>query len=209
MVLCTSCSSHVRPVVAIDIDGTIGDYHGSWFRFASDYYGREYSGEGFDGTVPLHQYMDLSRSEYRTCKLAYRQGGQKRMMPLFPGAGQLVRGMRMAGAEIWITTTRPYNRFDSTDPDTRHWLERHNLPFDHLIFDDDKYGVLSNMVDPSRIVGVLEDLPENYDRAHELGLQPFLIKTHYNRAIHRPFEVGSLYVALEVLRAKVSLWIAE
>lgn len=205
-VLCSNCSAKVRPVVALDIDGTLGDYHGSLFKFASEYFGRKICGEGFDGTHELNEYMGLTKTEYRYMKLAYRQGGQKRMMPAFEGARALAEELREAGAEIWITTTRPWQRFDSTDPDTRHWLERNCIPWDHILFDDDKYGVLSNMVDPNRVVAVLEDLSANYDRADELQLHPWLIKTKYNRMVSRPFEFSNLREARYYLVDQVQNW---
>lgn len=206
MTLCTRCTTPIKPIVALDIDGTLGDYHGSLFRFASDYFGYKIDGHGFNGTYELHEYMNLSKDQYREMKLAYRQGGQKRMMPPYEGARDLVVGLQDAGAEIWITTTRPWQRFDSTDPDTRHWLERNGIPWDHLLFDDDKYGVLCSMVDTSRIVAVLEDLGENYDRAHELSLPIYLIKTQYNRLIRRQFECASLANAREIFEWRVQQW---
>lgn len=205
--LCTNCNKSLKPVVALDIDGTLGDYHGSLIRFASDYFGKEFYVDGFDGTYEFHEYLGLTKDQYREMKLAYRQGGQKRMMPMFDGARELVVALKDAGAEIWITTTRPWQRFDSTDPDTRHWLERNDIPWDHLLFDDDKYGVLSNLVDPLRVVAVLEDLGENYDRSQELGLPTWLIKTQYNRSIHREFECVSLRNARDTFMGEVQQWL--
>lgn len=209
MTLCTNCSTPIKPVVALDIDGTLGDYHGSLFRFASDYFGRRIDGEGFNGTYELDEYMGITKEAYREMKLAYRQGGQKRMMPMFEGARELAVGLREAGAEIWITTTRPWQRFDSTDPDTRHWLARNQIPWDHLLFDENKYQVLSNHVDPLRIVGILEDLGEQYDKAAELELPVYLIRTKYNRLVQRSFTLGNLTVAREVLATKVAIWLSR
>lgn len=206
MTLCTKCSSQVRPVVALDIDGTLADYHGALFKFAGEFWNRTMCGDGYEGNCHLHEYMDVSREEYRVMKLAFRQGGQKRMMPVIEGAQELAKELHNAGAEIWITTTRPWQRFDSTDPDTRHWLDRNGIYWDHLLFDDDKYGVLSDVVDPSRVVAVLEDLPELYDRALELELHPWLIKTKYNRAYSRKFELANLREARLTLVEKVQLW---
>lgn len=206
MTLCTNCSAHVKPIVALDIDGTLADYHGALFKFAGEFWGKTMCGEGFNGTYHLHEYMDVSLEEYRVMKLAFRQGGQKRMMPMIEGAQELAKELHEAGAEIWITTTRPWQRFDSTDPDTRHWLDRNGIYWDHLLFDDDKYRVLSDMVDHSRVVAVLEDLPDQYDRACELKLNPWLIRTKYNRAYSRPFEFSNLREARLTLVEKVQLW---
>lgn len=205
--LCSNCSGHIRPVVAIDIDGTLGDYHGSLFDFAQKFLGTTFHHLAeFDGTQEISDFLGLTKEEYRVMKLAYRQGGQKRMMPVFTGVYNLMWEMAKLEVEIWITTTRPWQRFDSTDPDTRHWLDRNKIPWDHLLFDDDKYKVLCDVVDPARVVGVLDDLAHNYDRAEELGLPVLLAKTQYNRAVHREFEVANLFVATDVLVEKVEAW---
>lgn len=206
--LCSSCYGTVRPVVALDIDGTLGDYHGSLLDFAERWLG--VSGTGwpmtYDGSVRLAEHMGIEDHVYRAMKLAYRQGGGKRMMPPFPGAVDLTHALREWGVEIWLTTTRPYNRFDSTDPDTRHWLDRHGFEWDHLLYDDDKYARLIEQVDPGRILAVLEDEPGNYDRAVELNLPIWLRKTRYNRAIHRTHEIGSLAEALAGLAPNIESW---
>jgi hypothetical protein len=41
-VLCTRCSSVVKPLVAVDIDGTLGDYHTHFLNFAREYLGPNY-----------------------------------------------------------------------------------------------------------------------------------------------------------------------
>lgn len=178
---CTQCHRPVRPVVAIDIDGTIGDYYQHFRHFAGQYLGlKGILGPAkephkwhrtYDYSCELNEWLGLEKHVYREVKLAYRQGGGKRMMPLFSGALDLVTTLRAAGAEIWITTSRPWNRFDSTDPDTRHWLqERHQIPFDGLIYGDDKYEQLVSIVGRDRISVVLDDLPEQCKAADDLGL---------------------------------------
>jgi hypothetical protein len=64
-------------------------------------------------------------------------------------------------------------------------------------------------VNPDRIVGVLDDLREQYDRAHELELPVYLIRTKYNRLIQRAFTFGNLTVAREILVGKVNVWLSH
>ena len=119
-------SNGTGPVVAIDIDGTLGDYHGHFLRFAEAWYGRTMPDAAtINPGLPLHKFMRTSKSTYRQCKLAYRQGGLERSMLAYPGASELTRAIRIAGAELWITTTRPYLKLDSQSPNTMHWLRRH------------------------------------------------------------------------------------
>ena len=162
---CSECSHQITPVVAIDIDGTLGDYHGHFLRFMDGYFGyrlpRGWTGRPHD----WEKWLGISHRDYREAKLAFRQGGLKRTMPVFEGAQQMVYDVWSAGAEVWITTTRPYNRLDSVDPDTQEWLRRNEIPYDRLLYDDHKYLRLAELVDKGRVIAVVDDLPPQLEEA--------------------------------------------
>lgn len=177
---CSSCSKTVKPVVALDIDGTLGDYHSHLLEFMDGYFGRTMN-RGWDGTGDWEDYLKLTSQEYREAKLAFRQGGMKRTMPMFPDARVLTLSAMSLGAEIWITTTRPWMRLDSVDPDTREWLDRKALYYDHLLYDDNKYHKLAELVDPERVVFVMDDLPEQIAvAAYRFGGAAYLIERDHN-----------------------------
>lgn len=165
--LCSRCSEVLKPVVAVDIDGTLGDYHGHFWNFACNWLGSSgpayMSGLGkYDGSLSYstwfcseHQIADLTT--FRAIKLAYRQGGMKRTMPMWEFAPELCKNVMDAGAELWLTTTRPYLSLDGIDRDTRSWLERHGIPYDHLMYDEHKYPVLNERVHAERVIAVVDD----------------------------------------------------
>jgi uncharacterized HAD superfamily protein len=174
------------PVVAIDIDGTLGDYHGHFLRFAEAWYGRPMpNAKDINPGLPLHKFMRTSKATYRDCKLAYRQGGQKRSMPAYPGASELCRSIRKTGAELWICTTRPYLRLDNIDPDTRHWLRRNRIQYDAVIYGEHKYRDLVKYVGKDRIVCIFDDLPEMIQQADHLGIISLLRDQPYNKHIRK------------------------
>jgi phosphoglycolate phosphatase-like HAD superfamily hydrolase len=177
--LCSSCQHTIRPVVAVDIDGTLGDYHSHFLRFATDWLGGQDLGplleasiNMYDGTYPFRDYcgdiLKIDTATYRTIKLAYRQGGMKRSMPIFQRAGECITRIFMAGAEVWLTTTRPYLSLDNIIPDTVEWCRRHNIDYEGMLFDEDKYAQLAERVDPDRVVAVIDDLEEMCTAANEL-----------------------------------------
>lgn len=218
---CSSCSEHVKPVVAIDIDGTLGDYHGHFIQFAEEYLGvytelrtsgtggRQYAGdESFrvwwcrTYSQPEHVWYDI--------KLAYRQGAQKRSMPVYNNAAYLIRAMRYAGAEVWVTTTRPYLRLDNVDPDTRAWLKRSGIPFDFMLYDERKYEVLANRVEQDRVIAVLDDLPEQVASAASIfgSHVPIFRETRYNQ-LGRSAEVPcvkTLKAAADLMSLRIYQW---
>lgn len=177
---CSDCGREIKPVVAFDIDGTLGDYHTHFVRFCVKYFGRPFPC-GYDGTCDFEDYLGLTRTEYRAAKLAYRQGGLKRSLPEFPGARGLVRRIRLR-SEVWIATTRPWQRLDNIDPDTVEWLRRTDIQFDGMLFGDDKYDQLVTIVEPTRIVAVVDDLPEQIQYAEKLGLNAYQIGRRHNES---------------------------
>lgn len=188
MMLCSRCSEPIKPVVAIDIDGTLAPYHPHFIEFASSWLGYEPNGRArYNGHERFRDWVcgtyGIDLSTFRAIKLAYRQGGMKRTMGTYPGASSLTQGLRSAGAEVWLTTTRPHARYDRIDPDSVEWARRNRIEFDALLFGEDKLGELAVRIDPRRVVAVLDDLPWVLERAviEHLGV-PILRRTGYNTA---------------------------
>lgn len=210
---CSDCSEIIKPIVAIDIDGTLGDYHSHFLKFADAYLNAvlrecpDYTG-GIGFKEWFMKAYGCDESTWQTIKLAYRQGAQKRSMPSYPDAQWLVNNLRWDNVEVWLTTTRPYLRLDGVDPDTRAWLEREGIEFDGLLYDEDKYNVLADRINPERVVAVLDDLPEMYDTAAQLfGKEvPILAKEDYNAAVTRPNEADTLGAALGMIQDRLEIW---
>lgn len=211
---CSECSHEIRPVVAVDIDGTLGDYHGHFLRFAADYLGivqrppgsdYEYNGSIKFSTFCI-SYFRIDLATYRQIKLAYRQGGMKRTMPIFDGAERIPE-IQKAGAELWVTTTRPFLSLDNVIPDTVEWLRRHEITYRGILFDEDKYHQLAERIDRERVVAILDDLPEMYDAAvAEFDYPvPILVQGHYNRAVERPVTCD-LNRAIDLAISHVRAW---
>jgi hypothetical protein len=172
-----------KPVVALDLDGTLGDYHTHFLWFAEQWLGKLMpDAEAINPGMRLHKFMGVRLADYRACKLAYRQGGLKRFMPVYDGAGALSRQIRRAGAELWICTTRPYLRLDSIDPDTREWLRRAGIKYDAVLYGEGKYKELKRQAG-SRVASIVDDLPELIAQAYGLfqPLAPIVRDQPYNR----------------------------
>jgi hypothetical protein len=185
-------SGHGKPVVALDIDGTLGDYHAHFLWFAEQWLGMPMPLPGdINPGLPLSVFMQVPHHVYRECKLAYRQGGLKRFMPVYLGAAELTRRIRDEEVEVWICTTRPYLRLDNIDPDTREWLGRNNIEYDAVIFEGvdsggdhhlTKYADLVRQVSLDRIVAVTDDLPEQTADAFSRGINRVYLRDQpYNR----------------------------
>jgi len=215
---CSDCRKPMDPVVALDIDGTMGRYHEHFIEFAEGWLGRNLlPWRAYTGEETFWQFLGLELPQYREIKLAYRQGGAKRTMPTYLGARTLARTLREEGCEVWICTTRPHLRLDNVDPDTREWLRRNEIPYDYMIYGDDKYQQLHKLTQAGRVIGVLEDLPEQFDEAEHLGLEPIMIKREHNLAYRRLCSGHGIHMntavnlkeARTMLQARVLAWRAQ
>lgn len=177
---CSDCSRHVRPIVVSDIDGTLAMYHSAVTEFCGNYFDILMPGMQYTGNQPFRDYLGITQEEHRAMKLAYRQGGHKRFVPMYPGADEFMSDLHGQGVEIWVATTRPYNRLDNIDPDTVEWLRRHDIKVDGLLYGEDKYEQLINTVDASRIVACFEDLEDQMFKGQELGLPMYQIDRPHN-----------------------------
>lgn len=214
---CSDCSRPVQPVVALDIDGTLGDYHGHFERFAQTWLGHGRFGRGseeddYDGSVRYRDWFaeayNISVETFRQIKLAYRQGGMKRSMPCCPNARTLTDRLHGADAEVWLVTTRPYLKHDAIDPDTREWTERNGIQWDHLLYGPEKYKRLIEQVDPERIVAILDDQVDQLREANTLGLGRVTIlkRTRFNRAVQFSPSVTGLHEASDRIAGQLQRW---
>lgn len=197
----------MKPVIALDIDGTLGDYHGHFLRFAEDWYGRPMPKPvDINPGMPLHKFMKTSKATYRQCKLAYRQGGLERSMPVYPNASRMTRNFRRAGAELWLCTTRPYLKMDTQSPNTIHWLRRNKIQYDHMLAGPHKYRDLVKQVGRERIVAVLDDLPEMVYQADEIGLEAMIRTQPYNGHVAEFPRADDLYQAESFIGGMLAIW---
>lgn len=192
------------PVVALDIDGTLGDYHTHFLRFAAEWVGKKMPGAMTVNEGPLWEHMGIDLATYRECKLAFRQGGLKRSMPCYDYAPELTRVIQAFGAEVWLCTTRPYLRLDNIDPDIREWLRRNDIVYDAVLFDrigekGSKYDELKRQAG-DRVLAVFDDLPEMVDRARDLGFEAMLREQPYNRHLPNYSRVLSCQAMAEVVK---------
>lgn len=169
--LCSACSQKIVPIVAVDIDGTLGDYYGLYTWFAERYLGYPLVNK-YDGSEEFSDHLLIKKDVDRDIKLALRQSGMKRDMIPYAGAAVFMDRLRTMGVEIWIATTRPWLRLDNIDPDTREWLERFRIPYDYMIYGEDKYEDLVDRVDNHRILGVVDDLREQCEKAATALMNP-------------------------------------
>lgn len=202
---CTECNDTIKPVVVSDIDGVLADYHETFACFAWKYWDMR-SRPSWDGTGEFEDHLGLTTHQYREAKLAFRQGGNKRWsLPLMNPEQRSDLRQITEHAELWIATTRPWNRLDNIDPDTQWWMARQGIEFSGMLYGDDKYQQVVDRVGVDRVVLVMEDLREQCEIADDLGLRVVQISRQHNE--HDQYKVRmSMDTALMQAKVSVGLW---
>lgn len=177
----------LAPVLGMDIDGTMGDYYEHFRWFAELYLQRpvrivwEFTDSG-----EFSEALGMDKETYRQIKLAYRQGGMKRSLPAFAGMGNAIRYIReRLEIQVWVTTTRPWQRLDNIDPDTQFWIQHNIGRVDGVIYGEDKYLDLRDIVGSERIIGIVDDLPENVVAAQSLGIRAAIAAGGHNEPFRK------------------------
>lgn len=198
------------PVIGLDVDGSLGDYHGHFLRFAEGWLGRAMPDPAtINPGLPLHRFMGTSKTTYRRIKLAYRNGGLKRSMPAYEGARELTVQLRKKGCEVWICTSRPYLQHGPIEADTHHWLRRNGIQYDNVLWGEHKYRDLSRVAG-NRVVAVLEDLPPMALQADFQAIPVVMMNQPYNNGtVHDlppVYRVNNLEEALETFERLLLGW---
>jgi hypothetical protein len=162
--------------------------------------------------------LRMNKEEYRLAKLAYRLGGMKRCMPIFAAdyvkegtnAVKLeIQYLRSQGIQVWICTTRPWLSLTTVDPDTQYWLHHNVGKVDGLIYGEDKYADLIDIVGKERILGVVDDLPENVIRAKQLGLKSAIRWGRHNEWWPGLKEWTDSFSRIKDMSSIVDLWMEQ
>lgn len=206
--LCSNCSQPIRPIVAVDIDGTLGEYHGHFVSFAEEYVGFHLPAD-YAGDDEFSDHLGLEKRLYRDIKLAYRQGAQKRSQSIYFGAKKFMDGLRELDLEIWIATSRPWMRLDNVDPDTRFWLDRHKIPYDYMIYGEHKYRELAEKVDPKRVICVVDDQRSQCVIAESVGLPAIQVEHTHNRRDRFYRSAGGFRELAELISTEHEFWKKE
>ena len=119
----------VNKIIMVDIDGPLVDYPKcflDWVENNKDLH--------FDDLDNMKE--QLSRREYEDIKEQYRFSGIKRKLPIINDAKETLMFFKQKGWKIWIVTRRP--NISPVNVDTKYWLDYNAIPFDQLIFSQDK-----------------------------------------------------------------------
>lgn len=150
-------------VIAIDIDGVLGQYPYWFIKFVNDSLNEDFATlKELNETLGTEMYEDM--------KDKYRQSGIKSKMPTNDGASTVTNYLKVLGFKIVIITSRPYEKYSRIYPDTLEFLKYNNIYFDAILWDKEKH--LTIIKEFPNLVALVED---NYDNARAVAKEGYKV----------------------------------
>ena len=166
-------------IVGVDIDGVLADYPRSFVDFINEELGTNYTMDMVD-SYDIYECLGIPTEVGVKLKDKYRQSGRKRFIPVCEGAKEMLQWMRDQGYKIMLLTARPYDKYKRIFADTMEWLEKNNLPYDSILFDEDKEERLLKEFGRDKIEFFIDDVVSNTNTISRLGVPCYLITRPYN-----------------------------
>jgi len=154
-------------LIISDLDGCIADISGFTDELSA-----------MKGNEPINDQL-VGKLEGLKEKF-YRQGGF-RDVALIPGSKEALDAMRKAGYKIVIITARPYWQYKRIYADTLHWLQKHDIPFDLILYNKDKAEATYEHIFPAKPEFFIEDRDKHALEMANIGVKVLLLDTPINR----------------------------
>jgi uncharacterized HAD superfamily protein len=163
--------SESEKVCGVDIDGVLNYYPKPWVDFVNMKLGTSFNNlKEAKSAIPYQTYKDL--------KFEYRECGIKRTLPVREGAPETLQLLKELGYTIIILTSRPFSEHKTLYKQTTDWLDANNIPYDGIIFGEDKYLQILSKVPNLRFM--IEDHRYYANLISKWGYTVFLVTNEYN-----------------------------
>lgn len=156
-------------LLCVDMDDVISDL-GSWGKQLAEYK---------VGAEPGKQVWDILEAH----KDEFYQDGRFRDMPPIEGAPAALRALKARGWTIVIVTARPQWQYKRLYADTLEWLDKHEVPHDHVLFNKDKVEAVHSHLAPAWPRAFIEDHERNARALADAGIPVLLFDRPHNQGI--------------------------
>lgn len=178
-----------RRVVGVDIDGILADYPRSLVDFMNseacrtmvpvlnDYGHLEVSiAKSYD----IFKDYGIDRQTAKEVKHLYRETGYKRCIPVYPDAKDFLETLHDSGYVIALVTSRPYKEYNRIFADTMTWLKDNGLPYDVVLWAEDKGTALADEFGVENIEFFIDDVADYANSVADRGIRTYLMNKTYN-----------------------------
>lgn len=157
--------------IGIDIDGVVSDSYAAWIEEMNRYFSKNISIlEDYD----VHLVYEVS---WDVMNNFFKQNMEHLFMLPQPvkGAKQGIESLLAQGHEIIYVTARAADEEEVT----RRWMDKHEIPCEHLVFSDMKSKV--DLARQWQLEVFIEDYTKNAVELAESGISVLLLDASYNQ----------------------------
>jgi NTP pyrophosphatase (non-canonical NTP hydrolase) len=173
-------------LVIIDLDNVVADLSGWSAKLGEARGGAPMN----DRTVNL---LESLKTDF------YRDGGF-RDIPAIAGAPEGTRLLREAGYKIVIITARPYWQYKRIYADTLHWLQKHDVAYDLILYNKDKAEAIYEHIFPARPVCFIEDRDKHALEVAGIGVPVLLLDWPHNHHLSDSSLITRVYGWGDIVR---------
>lgn len=172
-------------VAVFDIDGVLNDWPVAWLAYVNEQLKVSWAWEAMTSWY-ISDCFPLSRNTEEELKAQFRENGYLSRVPPKENAGPILRMLWQAGYKIAIITGRPYNV--TMHYDIISWFKQHDLPYDLIMWGEDKADVIYAEISPAEPAFVVEDKPSTVQKLKSRRYTTYVMDWPYNRQV--PEEPG-------------------
>lgn len=154
-------------VALVDIDGVISNYPSVFIEWFNNETNSEY--------ITLYKIKSDNIKLYHAMKHRYRTEGLKRKLGRRVGAREFLIKLKENNVSIILLTSRPYKKYGRIYSDTLYWLKINRIPYDAILWSENKAKYAMNKLSKCNIVCCIDDQLEQVNSFGEHGYNTFYV----------------------------------
>tara|TARA_Y100000741_G_scaffold356830_1_gene333958 strand:- start:514 stop:1050 length:537 start_codon:yes stop_codon:yes gene_type:complete len=111
---------------SLDIDGPISTYPQCWIDYININ-----TKSNFKSKIEAKENIGIDK--YKELKHSYRLSDYKADLPINDNIYIVIENLQKLNYKILLMTSRPFKFYPELFKNTKNWLERNNISFDHLL----------------------------------------------------------------------------
>lgn len=161
--------THTTKLICVDIDDVLADLSG-WGKALL-----KARGTAADGKHTWDM-LEAYKHEFYT-------DGRFRELPPIENAAKALNHLKQLDYTIVLVTARPQWQYKRLYADTLEWLEKHEMPHDHILFGKDKVELVHTHLKPAWPMAFVDDHELNTRSIAKAGIPVLLFDTPHNQDV--------------------------
>lgn len=167
-------------IAGIDIDGVLADYPERFISYVNEKIGTSFKVEDLKEYNLYEAITDVPTDVMLDLKDEFRKSGELKNMKVMDGAKNFLYKLKDNNYHIVLLSARPYKEYKRIFADTQEWLDKNNLLYDAILWDEDKCNRLIREFGNEKIEFFVEDHIENANDVAKTA-KCYLVNRPYNR----------------------------